>query len=66
MDIADLIVLAGAFVGALLSQPFNAYVLRPLGNRRTHKRLMERTAFRSEWGRNPISFFIRHGGFGRG
>jgi hypothetical protein len=61
-----LAICAAAFGGAMLSQPFLEYVMRPLGNRREHKRLLDKQAFRAQWGRNPLSFFIRHGGFRRG
>lgn len=63
----ELLAICGAaFVGAMLSHSFTEYVVRPLGNRRQHKQLMDKPAFRAQWGRNPASFFIRHGGFGRG
>ena len=66
MDITDAMVILAAFSGALLSQPFIECVLRPLSNRRTHKRLMARDEFKAAWGRNAVSFFLRHGGFRRG
>jgi hypothetical protein len=59
-----------AFVGGLLGATWGPllmrYVIAPLANRAEHKRLLSRERFRQEWGRNPLAFFLRHGGAGRG
>lgn len=56
---------AGTFFGAIAQSLFLA-AMGPMKNRREHKRLMDKQTFREQWGRNSVSFFLLHGGFGRG
>jgi len=55
----------GGFVGSLVADLLPRYVIEPLHNRREHKRLLDRGAFRQAWGGNPLAFFIKHDGFRR-
>ena len=66
MDI-DVMLMAfvGSLIGALLPALYRV-IASPMANRADHKRLMNKADFRRAWGRNPVSFFLLHGGFGRG
>ena len=61
--------LAGAFIGGFcgaLAVPAARAAVSALRNRQEHKRLMAEDDFRAAWGRNAVSFFLRHGGWHRG
>ncbi len=65
MDWTLVVAFIGASSGSLCAHLLPQYIIEPLRNRSEHKRLLDRETFRSQWGSNPLAFFIKHDGFNR-
>ncbi len=60
-----LAVFFGVFLGILCARFVESVIVPSIQNRREHKRIMDTGAFREQWGRNVISFFVFYGGKNR-
>lgn len=56
----------GGFLGVFACCWLKDAVMKPLKNRREHKRLLDKERFKNEWGGNWLAFFLKHDGFRRG